>query len=77
MLLKGSLVTGYEIADFERRRPEEAAQNRDDLEALLTSGKIVPPIQARYPLEEAVQAMAAVAGREKMGLTVLNVSPSR
>jgi NADPH:quinone reductase len=76
VLLKGSTILGYEILDFERKHPEEASRNRDALESLLASGAIDPPITARFPLERAAAAMAHVAGREKLGATVLEVAPS-
>jgi len=74
VLLKGSIITGYEIADFERRQPEQAAANRDALEAMVASGDIRPPIVGRYSLDQAADAMAAVAGRDKRGITILEVA---
>jgi NADPH:quinone reductase len=73
VLLKGSTITGYEIIDFEAKQPEEAARNRDALENLLAAGAIVPPITARFPLERAAEAIASVGGREKLGVTVLEI----
>ena len=73
VLLKGSTITGYEIGTFERRQRSEAAKNRDALESMIASGTLTPPITARYPLEQGVEAMTAVAGRDKLGMTVLTV----
>jgi NADPH2:quinone reductase len=74
VLLKGSIVTGYEIADFERRRPEQAAVNRDALERMLADGRITPPITGRYRLEQSAEAMRVVAGRDKCGITILDMT---
>ncbi len=72
VLLKGSTILGYEIGDFQRQQPERAAANRDALEAMLVRGDITPPITSRFPLEQAAEAMAHVAGRAKHGVTVLH-----
>lgn len=74
VLLKGSTIIGYEIGDFERNEPEAAATNRLALEAMLVSGELSPPITGRYSLEEGVQAMAIVGGRDKLGMTVLSTA---
>jgi len=71
---EGSIVTGYEIADFERRRPEQAAVNRDALERMLADGCITPPITGRYRLEQSAEAMRVVAGRDKFGITILDMT---
>lgn len=71
VLLKGSNITGYEIADFERHQPEDAAANRIALEEMLATGKLTPPITGRYDLDHGVEAMTVVAGRDKLGMTVL------
>jgi NADPH:quinone reductase len=71
VLLKGSTILGYEILDFERKEAAQAARNRDALESLLASGAIDPPITARFTLADAAAAMAHVAGRAKLGVTVL------
>lgn len=74
ILLKGCIVRGYEIADFERRNPEEVEANRSRLESLLVTGALVPPITARYPFEEAASALERAAGRDKAGLTILDLA---
>jgi NADPH2:quinone reductase len=74
VLLKGSIVCGYEIADFERHHGAQAAANRDALEELLATGRLTPPITARYRLGQAAEAMRAVAGRDKQGITILDLT---
>jgi NADPH2:quinone reductase len=77
VLLKGSQIIGYEIADFERYEPAQAARNRDALESLLTTGKVSPPITARFSLADAAQAVQSVAGRDKLGTTILDIAAPR
>lgn len=74
VLLKGSTITGYEIADFERMEPHVAAANRDALEAMLLEGQISPPITHRFRLEQAAEAMLHVNGRDKYGITILELA---
>ncbi|WP_328353124.1 NADPH:quinone oxidoreductase family protein [Mycobacterium sp. NBC_00419] len=74
VLLKGSCIIGYEIADFERREPVEAAHNRDKLEAMLVSGSLAPPVTGRFSLDDAAQAVRLVAGRDKLGTTILELA---
>lgn len=77
VLLKGSSIVGYEIADFERRESAEAARNRDDLEAMLVSGRLKPPITGRFALGDAAEAVRLVAGRDKLGTTILDLASHR
>ena len=35
--------------------------------------RITPPITARFPLAQAAEAMAHVAGRDKFGATILDL----
>lgn len=74
VLLKGSCITGYEIGDFERHQPEQAAVNRDEMEAMIVDGRLTPPITGRFSLDQAADAMAHVAGREKFGSTILDLT---
>lgn len=74
VLLKGSTICGYDIADFERHYPREAQANRVKLEQMLCDGRIKPPIAARYGLAEAPQALARAASRDKLGITILDLS---
>ncbi|MFI2477845.1 NADPH:quinone oxidoreductase family protein [Nocardia xishanensis] len=73
ILLKGSSVVGYEIADFERREARQAAQNRDALEEMLGSAMLTPPITGRFDLDHAPEAIRLVAGRDKLGATILDL----
>jgi NADPH2:quinone reductase len=72
ILLKGSKIVGYEIADFERRYPREAETNRDTLEGWIAEGAIQPPIEARYRLDDAADAVRRAASRTKFGITIID-----
>ena len=74
VLLKGSTITGYEIASFERNHPDIAEQNRAQMESMLASGALIPPISARYRLDDALEAIRVVAGRDKLGMTILEMT---
>jgi NADPH:quinone reductase len=73
VLLKGSEILGYEIADFERYRAAEAEANRTALEQMAVDGRFRPAIAHRFQLEDAAQAMRFVAGRHKAGTTILRM----
>ncbi|MFJ4365624.1 NADPH:quinone oxidoreductase family protein [Streptomyces chartreusis] len=77
VLLKGSSIAGYEILDFETHFPLDADTNRTRLESLLAEGTVKPPITARYGLDQAPQALARAAGRDKCGITLLDLSDGR
>jgi NADPH2:quinone reductase len=77
VLLKGSSIAGYEIVDFERHFPLDADANRTRLEALIADGSVKPPITARYSLDEAPQALARAASRDKYGITLLDLAEGR
>jgi NADPH2:quinone reductase len=73
VLLKGSGILGYEIADFERYRAAEAEANRTALEQMAVDGRFRPAIVNRFELEDAARAMRIVAGRDKAGATILRM----
>ncbi|WP_083441798.1 NADPH:quinone oxidoreductase family protein [Nitriliruptor alkaliphilus] len=73
VLLKGSAILGYEIADFERYRATEAEANRTALEQMAVDSRYRPAIANRFQLEDAAQAMRIVAGRDKAGATILRM----
>jgi hypothetical protein len=41
---------------------------------MLVDGRLVPRIAARFGINDAVEAMRLVAGREKLGSTILDLS---
>ncbi|WGL54051.1 NADPH:quinone oxidoreductase family protein [Nocardioides sp. BP30] len=73
VLLKGVTVAGFEMRTFAEHDPTSAAQGRADFAELWSSGRIRPLVGARFPLSEAGEALAHVAGRRAVGKTVIVV----
>lgn len=70
-LLKGCDVVGVLYGAYAQRAP---AGNRRNVRALLDlyeAGKIAPHVSARYPLEQAAQAIAELSNRRAIGKVVV------
>jgi len=67
VLLKGVVVTGFTLEGFARNQRDDDARDRAELAELYRSGRFAPHISARYPLEQAGQALADLAERRAMG----------
>jgi len=72
-LLKGSQIVGVFWGAAVAREPEGHAQNMADLFRLYAEGKIRPRISARFPLEQAAEALTLMEERKAMGKVVLTV----
>lgn len=72
-LLKGCSVTGVFWGGWTAREPAAAARNVADLLRLYGEGRIKPLISARYPLERAGEAIAALGERRAVGKVVVTV----
>jgi NADPH:quinone reductase-like Zn-dependent oxidoreductase len=72
-LLKGGALIGVFMGAFAARAPAAARRNIDTLLELCRSGRIRPTVSARYPLERAAEAIAAVAARRAIGKTVVDI----
>ncbi len=66
-LLKGPMITGFTIEGLTRNQPDDVARDVRELGELLASGRVVPYISRRYPLEEAALALADLAERRATG----------
>jgi NADPH:quinone reductase len=73
LLLKNIEVSGLQISDYRKRRPDMMAACYAELFDWHASGKLVPREVQTYPLERAVQAMTAVRDRTSSGRVVLAV----
>jgi NADPH2:quinone reductase len=71
VLLKGCVITGFEIRTFPQVEPELAARNEAELIDLLATGRITPHISAIYGLDQAATALDEVAGRRSTGKVLL------
>jgi NADPH2:quinone reductase len=72
-LLKGAAVVGVFWGDFARREPQRFAESVAQLGRWYREGKLRPHIDRVLPLEQAAEAMSAVAGRRSQGRIVLRV----
>ncbi|TQF37773.1 quinone oxidoreductase [Bradyrhizobium sp. UNPF46] len=72
-LLKNYSIVGVFAGAWAEKFPDEAARMNDTLMQLLAGGQIRPHIDRILPLEEAGNAMRAVAGRTVQGRIVLRI----
>jgi NADPH2:quinone reductase len=72
-LLKNYSILGVFVGAWAEKFPDEAACMNDTLVQLLADGKIRPHIDRVLPLEEAGEAMRAVANRSVQGRIVLKI----
>lgn len=70
-LVKGYAVVGVHLSLYLERMPHVIGHVVDDLMRLYGEGAIRPQVSARYPLEAAPDAMAAVSERRTTGKVVL------
>ena len=66
-LLKGSSIVGVFWGAFMQTEPKASAANARELLEWLAAGKIKPHISARYPLDQAVEALREVQDRRAKG----------
>ena len=71
LLVKNIEVSGLQISDYRKRRPDLASQCFNELFALFAAGKIKPPETMRLPLERAGEGLAAVRDRATAGRRVV------
>ena len=71
VLLKGCAIVGVFWGDFMRREPDAAAKDLQDLVQLYRQGRIKPLISGRYSLEDAPQAVLALAQRQAQGKLIV------
>jgi NADPH2:quinone reductase len=72
-LLKNYSIIGVFAGAWAEKFPAEAARMNDTLVQLLAEGRIRPHIDRVLPLEEAADAMRAVANRMVQGRIVLKI----
>jgi NADPH2:quinone reductase len=76
-LLKGCSIVGVFYGAFRRAEPARWRELRDELVAWLAAGRIRPTITARYPLEQAADALRVVAERRALGKLMLSTALGR
>ena len=70
-LLKGYSIVGVYWGAFAQREPAANAANMKQLTDWVASGRLAPLISARYPLEQAIDALFAMMRREVAGKVVI------
>lgn len=71
LLLKGCDLRGVFWGDFVRRDPAGHRANMERLLAWAATGQIRAHVHGAYPLEQAAEALALIAGRKVQGKVVL------
>jgi NADPH2:quinone reductase len=70
-LIKGYSIMGVRAGEYGRKFPEKGRQNMFAITKLLAEKKIRPHIHARYPLNQAVDAMRTLQDRSVIGKVVI------
>ena len=73
VLLKGSMIVGFEFLSFAARMPDEFRRNEQELRELLATGRVTPYVGATFPLDDVADAMRFVADGRAIGKVVLEV----
>jgi NADPH2:quinone reductase len=71
LLVKNYSVLGLHWGLYKKKDPAVIGQVHDELTRLVVAGQIDPLVGAVHPLEEAPQALAALASRNTVGKVVL------
>jgi NADPH:quinone reductase len=72
LLLKNIEVSGLQISDYRKRRPEQVARAFQEIFQFFEQGKIKPAPTVRFRLEQAGAALAALRDRCLAGRAVLH-----
>jgi NADPH2:quinone reductase len=71
LLVRNIEVSGLQIGDYRKRRPDRTGACFDQLFALYEEGKIGPPPYTTMPIEQATDALCAIRDRKVRGRIVL------
>lgn len=74
VLLKGITLQGMEIRTFMTDYPDEIVRDDAELAQLFADGRLRPYIGARFPLEQAADALRYVADRRAIGKVVIDIA---
>ena len=72
-LLKSCNIRGVFWGGWQANRPQEVPALIAELMSLYEAGKIRPHVSARYPLEQAGDAISHLASRSALGKVVVTV----
>ena len=73
LLLKNIEISGLQISDYRKRRPEQVAACFAEIFGLYDTGKVKPAPVTIFPLEQAGEALATVRDRRIAGRAVLQL----
>lgn len=73
LLVKNIEVSGLQISDYRKRRPDMVAACYEDLFSLFKTGRIEPRTPTLYPLERVGDALASLRDRTASGRPMLMV----
>ncbi len=73
-LIKGFSVVGVRAGEYGRRDPAKGAENIAQIDQWAAEGKIRPHVCARYPLEQAVEAMGLLVSRRAVGKVAVTMA---
>lgn len=74
-LLKEAAIRGVWWGTWAARNPEAQQRNVVEMSEMLAAGTLNPRVTGRYPLENWVDAFAAITGRRALGKVVLTMNP--
>jgi len=74
VMLKGVQIVGFQMLSFATNAPDELRSNEAELMDLLASGRVLPHIGQRFPLDDVAAALQFVADGRAIGKVVLDVS---
>lgn len=73
-LIKGFSVVGVRAGEYGRRNPARGAENLRAIDVLAEQGVFRPYIGARFPLENALDALRLIAERKVVGKAVIEMA---
>jgi NADPH:quinone reductase len=73
LLVKNIEVSGLQVSDYRKRRPEQVAACYAEIFALYQQGKLQPGMATTFPLERAGEALAALRDRRLDARAVLEL----
>ena len=74
-MVKNIEVSGLQVSDYRKRRPEQVAECYAELFAFYEQGKLRPAQATLYALDQVRDALKSVQGRTATGRPILVFGP--
>jgi len=71
VLLKGTIVRGFEIRTLGQHLPDEVARDRREIGELFASGRLRPYVSAVHPLDDTAAALRSMLDRTATGKVLI------